>query len=99
MAIRRYARTITLAGGKQFGTSEAIVAIRDGIENGSISFQEHILQEKERLDILAGRMYNGDSSLYWIIAAASNIGWSLQVPPGTVLRIPTDLNQISAIVG
>ena len=46
---------------------------------------------------MAANVY-GDSSLWWIIAAASNIGWGLQVPPGTVLKIPTDLGQIVAMM-
>jgi hypothetical protein len=46
-----------------------------------------MLTETQRLDVLAGIEY-GDSSLWWIIAAASNIGWGLQVPPGILIKIP-----------
>ena len=53
--------------------------------------------EKERLDVLAGKIY-GDGGYWWIIAAASGIGWSLQVPPGTRLKIPTKLEQILSLV-
>jgi len=51
-----------------------------------------VLNEGERLDTIAGRVY-GNARLWWIIAAASGIGWPLQVPPGTQLLIPTDLKQ------
>ena len=53
----------------------------------------YIIEEGERLDHVAGNAY-GNSSYWWVIAAASNIGWGLQVPPGTLLKIPTDLNKI-----
>jgi nucleoid-associated protein YgaU len=51
----------------------------------------------QRLDILAGKLY-GDSSLWWVIAAASGIGWGLQIPGGTVLTVPTDISQIAMLV-
>jgi hypothetical protein len=54
---------------------------------GNIRFDETYLDEAERFDILAGKIY-GDSSLWWIIAAASDVGWGLQVPPGTRIKIP-----------
>jgi hypothetical protein len=50
----------------------------------------------DRLDLMANQFY-GDSTLYWIIAAANpnqiNFG-SLFVKEGNQLRIPTDLNEI-----
>ena len=51
------------------------------------------MQEGERLDTIAGKIY-GDSNYWWVIAAASGIGWPLQVPPGTLLRIPEDLGAV-----
>ena len=39
------------------------------------------------------RIY-GSGNMWWVIAAASGIGWGTQVPPGTLLRIPTDLSMI-----
>lgn len=98
MAIRRYARTPIINGGLQYGTSSAIQAIRDAITAGSLSTNVRTLQAAERLDVIAGQVY-GDARNWWIIAAASNIGWGLQVPPGTRIVIPTDLSQISDIVG
>jgi len=97
MALRRYARTPTFGLGFRYGTSFAITAIRDNIENGNIRFDEVTLQEFERLDILAGKIYT-DSSLGWVIAAASNIGWMPQVPPGTLIRIP-NIDDVSRFVG
>ena len=58
-----------------------------------MSVRQHILKEGERLDVIAGRTY-GNARLWWVIAAASGIGWGLQVPPGTQILIPTDLKQV-----
>ena len=50
------------------------------------------------MDIIAGEVY-GDAALWWVIAAASGIGWGLQVPAGTVLNVPTRLEQVTRLVG
>jgi len=48
----------------------------------------------DRLDILAGKYYN-DVNLWWIIAQANQIGkGTLNVIPGTQLRIPQNLAKI-----
>lgn len=85
--MRRYDRTAVLGIGRSYGTSYAIPIIRTNINNGTIRYKERILKENERLDIIAGTEY-GDSSLYWVISAASGIGFNLQCPPGTLLKIP-----------
>lgn len=95
--MNRYARTPVIGLGYRYGTSFAISAIRQNIQAGNIRFQEVVLQESNRLDILAG-LYYGDGRLWWVIAAASNIGWGLQVPVGTVIKIP-DLRDCSRFVG
>ena len=87
MALRRYARTPTLGFGSLYGTSYAIPAIRDNVNAGNIRVQQFISTQQDRLDIIAGRFY-GDGKLWWIIAAASNIGWCAQVPPGTIIKVP-----------
>jgi len=85
--IRRYNRTKILGFGSFYGTSGAILAIRNKIATGEISFIVDVVRGFERLDTIAGREY-GDGTLWWVIAAASGIGWGLQVPPGTVIKIP-----------
>ena len=84
---RRYTRTLTINYGTMYGTSYIIPIIRQNIANGGIRYQDYVLQGGERLDTIAGQFYL-DSTLWWIITAASNVGWSLQVPPGTQLKIP-----------
>lgn len=96
MAISRYARTPILELGKRYGTSRAAEVIRTGITNGTIRFTERTLQGFERLDVIAGVEYD-DGTYWWVIAAASNIGWGLQVPPGTHLRIPRLEDALAAV--
>ncbi len=53
-----------------------------------------ISNEGDYLDTLAYKYYK-DTSLYWIIALANNLGKGrLSVPPGLTLRIPTNINDI-----
>ena len=98
MAIRRYARAPTLEGGTKIGTGRAGITIYTAARNGRLKIERRTIREGERLDAIAGQVY-GDSSLWWVIAAASGIGWNLQVPPGVVLTIPTDLGQVALYVG
>lgn len=97
MAVSRYSRTPILDLGKQLGTGRAHETIRQAIEAGRLSYSTEIVRESQRLDHIAYLRY-GESTYSWIIAAASNIGWMLQVPPGTVLKIP-DLISVVDLVG
>jgi hypothetical protein len=94
MAIRRYSRSPQLALGTRYGTSDAIVKIRQGISLGILQVKTVVLAQGQRLDTVAGDEY-GDGSLWWVIAAASNIGWSPQVPPGTILSVPTNISAVA----
>lgn len=95
--MKRYGRTDVIGLGYRYGTSFALPAIRLNMQNGNIRFQQIILQESNRLDILAGKYY-GDGKLWWVICAASDIGWGLQVPVGTIIKIP-DLRDVSKYCG
>ena len=95
---RRYIRMKVMDQGRALSTSEASVIIYNLVERRQVKVIERILQEGERLDYLAGKYY-GNSALWWVIAAASGIGWGLQVPPGTYIRIPADLSKIKRLIG
>ena len=95
---KRYARAPRIKGGRSYGTYNAGRIIYKACQAGSLEVTTHTVKEGERLDIIAGEYYK-DGTLWWIIAAASGIGWGLQIPPGTYLVIPTDLGQIAALVG
>ena len=97
MATSRYLLTPRLSFNAQYGTSDTVAKIRTAIANGQINVTVITLKEIIRLDVLAGQYY-GDGKYYWIIAAASNIGWSLQIPPNTRIVIP-DLQQALQFLG
>lgn len=53
-----------------------------------------VSKDSDRLDILAQKFY-GNQKLYWIIALANDLGkGTVEIPPGTTLRIPSNFIQI-----
>lgn len=95
--MRRYSKDKRIRGGK-LETAKTSIAIRRAREFGLIPTKEVILTESQRLDHLA-QQYLGNSRLWWILAALSDIGWGLQLPAGTIVRVPTDISAIQQIVG
>ena len=93
----RYARASLLPGAQGLETSAPGYRLWRACIGGVLEFETHTLKEGERLDQLAGRYY-GDGTLWWVIAGASGIGWGMQVPPGTFIRIPTDIAAVGGIV-
>jgi len=65
--------------------------------SGALDFDKITISDKQRLDTLAGKHY-GNTQYWWVIAAASGIGWALQVPAGTIIRIPRNLQAALNIV-
>ena len=98
MPFSRYSRTPLIKGGTKIGTNRSALAIRRSVELGNITYTTYTAKEDERLDTISGRFY-GNAKYWWVIAAASGIGWGLQVPPGTRLVIPEDLSVIEQMVG
>ena len=97
MGISRYAFSPAVRGGSTIATSDVGRKIFHGIENGSIAFSSRILQEGERLEHIAAKAF-GSADMWWAIAAASGIGWGLQCPPGTILRVPKNLGDILSLL-
>ena len=57
-------------------------------------------QPGDRLDNIA-KQYYGDETFWFVIAVSNNLGrGSLNIPPGTILRIPryAEYNGISALI-
>lgn len=79
---------------KSMSTANSI--IRQAVINQNIPSETLVLEEGRRLDQIAGQVY-GDSSYWWILAAASGIGWGLQLPPGTLVVVP-DLGSVLSIL-
>jgi len=92
----RYDPRNKLDRGSQQGTSLTISKIRQGIKDGSIPVVGQLVTTGEdRLDALSGTIY-GDARFWWVLAAASDIGWGLQVPPGTLINL-IDLRKVEEI--
>jgi len=98
MAIDRYARSTPVMKGRGLSISRAGVIIRKLINSRSLPYRAEVLKNGQRLDQIAFREY-GDGRLWWVIAAASGIGWAMQLPPGTYLLIPTTLDPIEELIG
>jgi len=98
MAFSRYARAPLLNFGTQYGTSRAREAIQYAMANNQLNITQVIVTRGlDRLDTISGVVY-GDSRYWWVLAAASSIGWGMQVPPGTMIYVP-DLAIVASITG
>ena len=91
--VSRYINDDPIRGGKVRRTASAVDRIRNANRRGAFQTTERVLKEGERLDQIAGQVF-GDASLWWVIAATSNIGWYLQAPPGTLLKIPLNVADV-----
>lgn len=97
MALSRYRSDNLINDGKLLGTNGALQRVRDLVKSGNVPTTSIVLKNGDRLDTIASRVY-GDGRLWWVLAAASGIGWWLQVPPGTRVVIPTDLSVIEGLL-
>jgi hypothetical protein len=96
MATSRYT-FVNVINGERISTTDISSRIYFAAQNQEIRQDTIRLKQSQRIDHLAAQSY-GDGSLWWIIAAASGIGWNLQCPAGTVLIVPKDLNQIYSLL-
>lgn len=93
----RYANDTAIIKRTRLATARSFRVVRAGVKSGRIKSYPMTIQGLARLDQLAGQIY-GNGSYWWAIAAASDIGWGLQVPPGTRLLIP-DIEQVMDAIG
>ena len=96
MALSRYSGDAVIAKGTRLATARAFRVIRAGVKSRRIKSTVITTQGLARLDQLAGQYY-GNGVYWWIIAAASDIGWGLQVPGGTRLNIPDIAQAVSML--
>jgi len=91
MPVSRYQKDMIVGDQPRLMSASAILRLRQAVASGQIATRELVLVEGQRLDQIAGTLY-GDGRYWWVIAATSGIGWGLQIPPGTRLLVPTDIN-------
>ena len=98
MAFSRYKRDRVAPDNKGLYSPGAVIALRLAIAAKTIGIERTIITtQADRLDTIAGALY-GDGRYWWVLAAASNIGWGLQVPAGTLILVP-GLKDVEKIVG
>jgi hypothetical protein len=98
MAFSRYTRDALGFGGRGLTIAQATTTLRQVLRSGLIIPSRTLtVTQADRLDTIAGEIY-GDAKYWWILAAASDIGWGMQVPPGTVLFV-LDLDTVERLVG
>ena len=89
MATGRYTRDARINLGQQLGTPESMLLLKNAFRTGMIPITKTIIATgDDRLDTLSGALY-GDAKYWWVLAVASGIGWGLQIPPGTVVKVPS----------
>ena len=96
MSLSRYAN---LTGPDRGTTSMSTInsVIRRGVQSGTIATTSLVLEDDRRLDQISGQVY-GTADYWWVIAAASRIGWGLQVPAGTIVNIPNSLDEVLSLL-
>jgi len=93
MSLGRYTYANLIDGGQGKSNPRISSKIYLAVMRGAIPFQSRKVELGERLDIISAETY-GSPDYWWVIAAASGIGWGLQVPRGTIIRIPNQLSSI-----
>lgn len=95
--MRRYKRDQRIGGGL-LQSAKSVAILRRARDFGLLSTRRMVLAQDQRLDHIAFKEL-GDPHAWWIIAALSDIGWGMQLPAGTILHLPTDLQVINSLVG
>ncbi|OGR31600.1 MAG: hypothetical protein A2139_11430 [Desulfobacca sp. RBG_16_60_12] len=101
MAISRYTNTLLIRDTQareraHYATYDLPVDLKghadvDWIQNQP--FDQHTWQFGDRLDKLANRFY-GDDEYWWVIAMANGISYPLGIQPGTVIKIPANVEAV-----
>ena len=95
--MKRYKRDQRISGGL-LQTAKSVTILRRAKEFQLLSLRKIVLSQSQRLDHIAYQEL-GDPHAWWIIAALSDTGWGMQLAPGTILYVPTDLRVIQQLVG
>jgi len=96
MSFSRYQNDTPIRGGTILKTARVVSEIRKRMRAGQIPYKVLTLKVGQRLDQIAASEW-GDGRLWWVIAACSNIGWAMQTPPGTIIKIPKNIIDIQSL--
>jgi len=96
MSLGRYTYASLIDSGRGKANPRISSKIFLGVTTGAIPFQSRQVELGERLDTISAEKY-GTPDFWWVIAAASGIGWGLQVPRGTIIRIPNNISSILSL--
>ncbi len=80
----------------KYATSELCSRIYKDCKNGILEHDMLVYTKNDRLDKLSQKYYNNGLD-WWIIAAASGLGWWMQINEGTQIIIPTNINQLRSL--
>ena len=97
MSVGRYTFGKRINRGQGFANPRTSSKIFRACEAGVIPFSTIALRGGQRLDVLAHETY-GDASFWWVIAAASGIGYAMQASHGSIIRIPNNLSDVIRLV-
>jgi nucleoid-associated protein YgaU len=95
--MNRYRSDKRIKGGKTLATNQSVNRIKNAVRNKTLKVRRYTTKEGDRLDKLAGK-FLGDGRLWWVLAACSKIGWGLQVPAGTLIFIPQQIEKLNALL-
>lgn len=96
MARSRYTFVSRINDGQGISAWSGGTTLFNAVLTGNLEADTIVLTQGQRLDHIAGQYY-GNGSYWWVIAAASGIGWALQCPAGTVIKIPKNLDAALSI--
>lgn len=84
----RYYRNAQIVDSRFYGVPDFVYA-----DFSDIPGKEFLIQEGDRLDIIAEQIY-GDSTLWKAIMLYNDLGYFFELVPGDVIKLPVDINQV-----
>jgi hypothetical protein len=94
--ITKYSSDPVLGLRPRYATANLCSNIFNDCRTGRLESTTIFYKEGDRLDYFSQKYY-GNGMDWWVIAAASGLGWWLQINPGTEITIPLDIKQVKSL--